>query len=579
MGHEPQQQPEPEFDPEELEHAAIDAESTPESTSARTTTPAAPVKSSDLIGQTLEGRYRFDALLGEGTFARVYRVYDLHRRVNLAAKVLRSDIAQEPMFLERFKREARVLETLQHPNIVRYYDIVESSDVVFILTDFIAGWTLQGELKRQDGPMDPHESLQFLTPLAAALHYAHREGVVHRDLKPSNILIDENGTLYVMDYGIARMLSDSSTMTVDTTSTVGTPHYMSPEQIMVGEVTPTTDVYALGVMLYQMYTGQLPFVGELEGTTGATVAMRIVYEHLHKQPVPPTRLNPALSQAIEVVVLRCLEKDPSQRYQTVSEVYDALTEAIGTPSRSLDAAEVAEVATAGYEDAPDVERVPTGVGGVSRIAQARDYDDYGDYDNDEAEYDHLAYGDDWREFRKRKRELKQEARKAKRESNGVRIRSGFELSDDESEKEAEKKREKESESEEKSEEKSDEKGTDVNIEKGEFWIDFAPSDRLSQFTWGSMVLWAGLVFVLGNAGVDMFTHDRFAWIAGGAGAMLVAEAGARLMIPEFRARPGARLVAGASLLILGLGLGFGFGSLWPVFLIVIGAMLLLNQLL
>ncbi|MCD4685739.1 MAG: serine/threonine protein kinase, partial [Anaerolineae bacterium] len=414
-----------------------------------------------------------------------------------------------------------------------------------------------------------------LTPLAAALHYAHREGVVHRDLKPSNILIDEHGTLYVMDYGIARILSDTSTMTVDTTSTVGTPHYMSPEQIMVGEVTPTTDVYALGVMLYQIYTGKLPFIGESEGTMGTTAAMRIVFEHLHKPPVPPTQLNPALSHAVEAVVMKCLEKDPAQRYQTVSDVYDALTEAIGTPSRSLDAEEVAQVVAAAPDAVPEAERVPTGVGGASRIARERDYDDY--VDDEDEEYEHLAYGDDWREFQKRKRELKQDARKAKREARGARVHGGFRFGDDD-EVMGEKEREKQRESEEKSDEKSNEKGADINIEKGEFWADFAPSDRLSQFTWGGMVLWAGLVLTLGNAGVDMFGSDRLAWIVGGAGVLTLTEVAARLMIPEFRAKPGARLVIGAVLLMMGFGFGFGFGAIWPIFLIAIGVSLLINQL-
>jgi serine/threonine protein kinase len=575
MAHEPQQQPEPEFDPEELAHAADGADNAPGSDPQ--SAPAAPVNSSDLIGQTLEGRYRFDALLGEGTFARVYRVYDLHRRVYLAAKVLRSDIAQEPMFLERFKREARVLETLQHPHIVRYYDIVESGDIVFILTDFIDGRTLQTELKRQGGPMNPQDSLTILTPLAAALHYAHREGVIHRDLKPSNILIDDNDNLYVMDFGIARILSDSSTMTVDTTSTVGTPHYMSPEQIMVGEVTPTTDVYALGVMLYQMYTGRLPFVGESQGTMGSTTAMRIVYEHLHKQPVPPTQLNPSLSKAVEEVVLKCLEKDPTQRYQTVSDVYDALTEAIGTPSRSLDAEEVAEV----VQPVPEAERVPTGVGGASRIVQERDYhndDDYADDEYPDDDYDHLAYGADWREFRKRKRELKRDAHKAKREARGARMHGGVRFGDDDAGELGEKQREKQQESDEKSEEKSSEKGTEVNFEKGEFWVDFAPSDRLSQFTFGSIVVWAGLVLLLGDTGVDIFQSDRMAWLVGGAGAMLLAAVAARLVIPEFRAKPGARLVFGVILLMVGFGLGFGFGAIWPLILIGIGISLVINQL-
>ena len=360
MGYQPDLEPEEFEENEAAENGAESADEMNELPLAAQLGPA-PGTSGVLIGQTLEGRYQFDELLGEGSFARVFKVYDLHRQVYLAAKVLRSDIAQEPAFLERFKREASVLERLQHPNIVRYYDTVESGDHVFILTDYIAGRTLQSELRGE--PINPLDSLKYLRPLAAALHFAHREGVVHRDLKPANILLDENDNVYVTDFGIARIISDTSTLTVDTT--VGTPHFMSPEQIMVGEITQATDVYALGILLYQMYTRVLPFTGQSPQASGTTSTMRIVYEHLHVRPTPPSELNPRISRAIDGVILRCLEKDPAQRYATVSDVYVALSDAIGTPSVALDADEVAAVRQAGPAVAPpvelDAERVPDGV--------------------------------------------------------------------------------------------------------------------------------------------------------------------------------------------------------------------------
>lgn len=561
MGHEPRQQPEADFDPDDLPREQPE----PDDSSRSVPRLTASTASGDLIGKTLNGRYRFDALLGEGTFARVFRVYDVNRRVNLAAKVLRSDIAQEPMFLERFRREARVLERLQHPHIVRYYDIVESDEVVFILTDYIAGHTLQSVLRREDGAMAPHDALNILTPLAAALHYAHNEGVVHRDLKPANILIDDNGGVYVTDFGIARLLTDASTLTMDTTATLGTPHYMSPEQIMVGEVGPATDVYALGVMLYQMLTGHLPFTGDLARSSGTTTAMRIAYEHLHMPPPSPRQLNPALSQAVEDVILTCLRKDPAQRYPNVSAVYDALSAAVGVPAESHDA---------GHEPEPVAERVPTGVGGASRIGHTESALPVGavaDDEGDEAEeYDHFAWGDDWRVYQKRKRELKREARKAKRRAR---------YTDEDYAEMSEKEREKKRESEEKSDEKSREKGTEIDVEKGEFFSDLAPSDHLSQLTWGGMVLWAGIVFFLsGNSATASMFSDVWAWIFGGAGALLLAEVGARLLIPEFRSKPGARLVLGVTFLMIGLGMSFSFAALWPVILIAIGASLLINQL-
>ncbi|MBI5958989.1 MAG: serine/threonine protein kinase [Chloroflexi bacterium] len=553
MAYQPGAQPEPEYDPE----AHDQSEDTP-----------APLTSSDLIGQTFAGRYRFESLLGEGGFARVFKVYDLHRRVFLAAKVLRSDIAQEPMFLERFRREAAVLQRLQHPHIVRYYDIVESGDLVFILTDHIPGRTLQSVMRQRGGPLSPAESLTYLQPLSAALHFAHQEGVVHRDLKPANILLDENNNLYVTDFGIAKILSDASTLTMD--ATVGTPHFMSPEQILIGEVTVATDVYALGVLLYQMYTGRLPFVGDTQGTTGSTAAMRIVHEHLHTRPVLPSQINPALSASVEQVVLRCLEKDPAQRFQSVADVYEALAAAvIAEPSvlpasPSSPASPVAAPAVVLPPPVSEAERVPTGVGGMSRVLPADEYS------AEEMEEEASAWGG------KRKRRAYQESRRAARKAK----RHPQAKADPErmSEKEREKEQEKERESQEKNDEKQTEKGWDTNVEKGEFWGDIGPSDRLGQFVWGGMILWTGIVFMI-DSSASWSWFNPWAWIAGGAGALLLSESAARLMIPEYRSKPGLRLVAGAALLMLGLGVGFSIGNLWALILIAIGAGMLLSRVL
>lgn len=529
---------EPQRKPEEEQPGSFDHENGAEGSRAPAPQPRSGTYR-ELLGQTLGGRYRFDELLGEGTFARVYQVYDLHRRAYLAAKVLRSDIAQEPAFLERFRREAAVLSQLQHPHIVRYYDIVEEQNFVFILTDHIAGSTLQTLLYERGGePLTPLESLTYLTPLASALHYAHTEGIVHRDLKPANILLDESDRLYVMDFGIARILSDASTLTMD--MSVGTPHYMSPEQILAGTITPATDIYALGVMLYQMYTGILPFRGESVDAHGATTAVRIAYEHLHLPPEPPRQVNPQLSEAVQDVILRCLQKDPAQRYASVSELYDALTQAIGTPSVSLETAELGEAVQPRYRDEPPA--APSVI-----LPEAEPAPSY------------------WGEM-KPKRKPKPQSQQPVVQGEKQR-----EKDKENQEKEREKKTE--------SEEKENEKGSEKTSEKSDFFGDIAPSDRLSQITWGGVVLWAGVVFLLNNTSA---THSLFSepwpWIFGGAGTMLLVEVGARLFIPEYRSKPGARFVLGVVLLMAGLITGFSLTSLWPLILIAIGVSLLINHL-
>ncbi len=280
----------------------------------------------ELVGRTLGERYRFEAILGEGTFAQVYRVYDERRRSALAAKVLRRGVTSEHAFFKRFQREAAILTRLQHPHIVRCYGIVEADEQIFILMDLIPGQTLQSALA-DTKPLIPRAALVYLAPLVAALHYAHADGIIHRDLKPANVLIHENGTLYITDFGIARILSDTSTLTMG--MALGTPLYMAPEQIMGQPVTAAADIYAVGVMVYEMLTGQTPFRGVSTGTRGSSTSERIAYEHVHVAPEPPIHLNPHLTISLQNVVLHALDKRPERRFRSAPELYDALAQAIG----------------------------------------------------------------------------------------------------------------------------------------------------------------------------------------------------------------------------------------------------------
>lgn len=280
----------------------------------------------ELVGRTLGDRYRFEALLGEGTFAQVYRVYDERRRTALAAKVLRRGVTSEHAFFKRFRREAAILTRLQHPHIVRCYGIVEADEQIFILMDLIPGQTLQAALA-ESRPLVPRAALVYLAPLVAALHYAHSDGIIHRDLKPANVLIHDNGTLYITDFGIARILSDTSTLTMG--MALGTPLYMAPEQIMGQPVTAAADIYALGVVVYEMLAGQTPFRGVSIGTRGSSTSERIAYEHVHVAPEPPIHLNPRLTISLQNVILCALDKRPERRFRSGPELYDALAQAIG----------------------------------------------------------------------------------------------------------------------------------------------------------------------------------------------------------------------------------------------------------
>lgn len=292
----------------------------------------------NLTGTTLAGRYRFEALIGEGTFARVYRVHDVRRGVDLAAKVLRSDIAHEPTFVERFRREAQVLARLQHPHIVRFYDVVESDHTVFILMDYIDGTTLHSHLYHLNRPLNVRETLQFLKPVSTALTFAHGENIIHRDIKPGNILLSKSGQVYVTDFGIARLLDDAGSLTQG--MSIGTPLYMAPEQILGQQITIATDVYAMGVLLYRMLTGEVPFSGKAPQAMGDTAAERVAYEHVNLPPARPSQVNPSLPAAVDEVILTAMRKDPKTRYPSAVAVHDALAETVGATPAGVEPVEM-----------------------------------------------------------------------------------------------------------------------------------------------------------------------------------------------------------------------------------------------
>lgn len=275
----------------------------------------------DIIGQTLLNRYRIIELLGHGGMAQVYKVWDQQRTVFLAMKILHDDLARDKIFLRRFAREAQILNELQHPHIVRFYGLEQEGLQAFLLMDYVQGSALRDEIFQLSNPMSGQRILEIMRPVCSALNYAHQMGLIHCDVKPANIMLHENGNIFVADFGIARLIENSTTTTM---SGAGTPAYMSPEQAIGHNPVAQSDIYSLGIVIYEMVTGgERPFTGE-HALTGGSTAEKMRWEHLQVKPPSPREYNPNLSPQLEAIVLKCLEKNPVQRYATTMELLGEL---------------------------------------------------------------------------------------------------------------------------------------------------------------------------------------------------------------------------------------------------------------
>lgn len=275
--------------------------------------------------RVLSGRYRVDDLIGRGGMASVYRGYDQTLGRTVAIKILKADLAGDAAFRTRFRLEAQAASRMAHPTIVRVFDAGEDVEVgvdgqerpvPYIVMELVHGRLLKEIIAEGSVPVD--DALRYVDGILEALEYSHRAGVVHRDIKPGNVMITDAGRVKVMDFGIARAVSDSSSTVAETTAIVGTAAYFSPEQAKGESVDARADLYSTGVVLYELLTGRPPFRGE--------TPVAVAYQHVSEAPLPPSEVNESIPRALDAIVLRALAKDPFQRPQDAAGFREALDE-------------------------------------------------------------------------------------------------------------------------------------------------------------------------------------------------------------------------------------------------------------
>jgi serine/threonine protein kinase len=266
----------------------------------------------------LAGRYQVGELIGRGGMADVHVGTDARLGRRVAIKLLKPALASDPAFRTRFRREAQDAAKMAHPTIVRIYDAGEETitdptgretQLPFIVMEYVDGRLLKDILA--EGPLAPAEAVRIAEQVLTALEYSHRAGVVHRDIKPGNIMITSNGQVKVMDFGIARAISDSSATIAETSAIVGTAQYFSPEQARGESVDARSDLYSTGVVLFELLTGQAPFRG--------ANPVAVAYQHVNQNPAPPSSINPRVTPALDAVVLHALSKDRFNRFQSAAE--------------------------------------------------------------------------------------------------------------------------------------------------------------------------------------------------------------------------------------------------------------------
>lgn len=332
------------------------------------------------IGKKLEGRYEITELIGVGGMADVYKATDIIDNKEVAVKILKKEFAENEEFLRRFRNESKAIALLSHPNIVKVYDVNFTDKLQYIVMEYIDGITLK-EYIDNEHVLTWKDSVHFIIQVLRALQHAHDRGIVHRDIKPQNIMLFTDGTIKVMDFGIAKFArEDGGTAT---NQAIGTVHYISPEQARGDETDEKSDIYSVGVMLYEMLTGQKPF------DTDNPISIAVM--HMQNTPERPRAINPDIPAGLEEIILRAMEKDPEDRYQTAADMI-----------RDIEAFKANNAITFGYyaEEREDAEEESVSADSptqyfssaaaqqeIRRTATSTRYQDEDDYDDEDGYYD------------------------------------------------------------------------------------------------------------------------------------------------------------------------------------------------
>src|SRR5947209_458011 len=271
----------------------------------------------------LGGRYELGDVLGYGGMAEVHLGRDVRLGREVAVKVLRPDLARDPSFQGRFRREAQSAASLNHPSIVAVYDTGEDREggvsTPYIVMEYVEGRTLR-EVLEAEGRLLPRRALEITAQVCAALDQAHRAGIVHRDIKPGNVMLTPSGEVKVMDFGIARATTGTAATMTQTAAVIGTAHYLSPEQARGEHVDSRSDIYSAGCLLYELLTGAPPFAGD--------TPVAVAYQHVREDPVPPSRIETDVSPAMDAIVLKAMAKNPANRYQSAGQMRADLERAL-----------------------------------------------------------------------------------------------------------------------------------------------------------------------------------------------------------------------------------------------------------